>query len=203
MRPGLVPILFGPRRQNLLLRSEEFDNASWVKFRASVVADAIAAPDGSVTADTFIPDTSNNTHILEQNPATARGTTYTVSIYAKAAGYSWLFIALGSTGVGAIGGAYFDLTNGVVGSKSAGIIVRSMPPADNGFYRCIVTGTTAATASGLTADLYVGSADAGSGASPANFAGDGTSGIYLWGAQANKGLVALRYKPTTTAQFYP
>ena len=36
---------------NLLLRSEEFNDASWTKTRSSATANAIAAPDGSLTAD--------------------------------------------------------------------------------------------------------------------------------------------------------
>jgi hypothetical protein len=42
--------------QNLILRSEEFDNAAWSKVAgASVSANATAAPDGSLTADRVTP----------------------------------------------------------------------------------------------------------------------------------------------------
>ena len=48
---------------NLLLRSEEFDNASWVKLNSTVTANAATAPNGSLTADKFIADKIGRAHV--------------------------------------------------------------------------------------------------------------------------------------------
>src|SRR3990167_4931904 len=64
---------FNPRKpfdylgggQNLLTRSEEFDHADWVKTGLTVSANAIAAPDGNLTADQLVEDTSTGEHKIE------------------------------------------------------------------------------------------------------------------------------------------
>ena len=72
-------------RTNLLLRSEEFDNAYWGKTRSSVTANATTSPAGTLTADKLIEDTTaSNSHQLVVSPVTASGI-YTCSVYAKAA----------------------------------------------------------------------------------------------------------------------
>lgn len=48
-------------RTNLCLRSEELDNAAWTASNITVVADAVAAPDGATTADTLTADAGNGT----------------------------------------------------------------------------------------------------------------------------------------------
>ena len=50
-------LLVEEARTNLLLRSEEFDNASWTKTRSSVTANAITAPDRTLTGDKLIDST--------------------------------------------------------------------------------------------------------------------------------------------------
>src|SRR5690606_5381998 len=47
-------LLVEEQRTNLLLRSQEFDNASWSKVSSSVSANAAVAPDGTLTADKII-----------------------------------------------------------------------------------------------------------------------------------------------------
>ena len=44
-------LLIEEQRTNLLLRSEEFDNASWAKTNATITVNATTAPDGTTTAD--------------------------------------------------------------------------------------------------------------------------------------------------------
>ena len=41
---------------NLVLRSEEFNNAAWTKTSATVTANAATAPNGTLTADKLITD---------------------------------------------------------------------------------------------------------------------------------------------------
>jgi hypothetical protein len=48
--------------QNLLLYSQEFDNAAWTKTSTTVTANSTTAPDGTTTADTLIPNTTNTYH---------------------------------------------------------------------------------------------------------------------------------------------
>jgi hypothetical protein len=176
------------QRTNLLLRSEEFDNASWIKAASSVVANTVVAPDGTLIADKLVPNTTSTTHFVGKTITTATSA-HTYTAYLKAGGYSWAILY--ASGVNQ--GVYFDLTNGVVGASFVGAPTSSsITPVGNGWYRCSITFT--ATASTVVR-IYANSANATS-----TFAGDGFSGIYIWGAQLEAGAFATSYIPTVASQ---
>lgn len=66
---------------NMLLYSEQFDNAVWATSNANVSANTTVAPDGSITADTVT--TTNTTHYIAQDVTVTPNTTYTFSWWAK------------------------------------------------------------------------------------------------------------------------
>jgi hypothetical protein len=67
----------------LALRSEEFDNAVWLKLGgSSVTANTTTAPDGTTTADT-LSLTTNASSSVAQSIVFATTTTITISVYAK------------------------------------------------------------------------------------------------------------------------
>lgn len=63
----LQGLLIEEARTNLLLRSREFDNASWVKTNMTITADSIAGFDGQTQADTLTATAANAT--VNQNGA--------------------------------------------------------------------------------------------------------------------------------------
>jgi hypothetical protein len=70
-------------RRNLLTRTEEFDNAAWLKDTGvTVVANTTVAPDGTVTADTV--DYTQNGFIRQIGPTAIVGQVYTGSVYLRA-----------------------------------------------------------------------------------------------------------------------
>jgi hypothetical protein len=177
---GLVEI----PRTNLVLQSQTFDNASWIKTAATITANASTAPDGTLTADKFIPNTSATNHAINSNSFTSG--TNTISVYAKMDGYRYLVI------LSATANASFDLMNGVVANNSGGGFVSySITNAGNGWYRCVLTATSISS-------IFI---SGGSSSAPAFFngAGDGTSGIYIWGAQVELGNALTEYIPTVAS----
>ena len=52
-------ILVEPQRTNLVLRSEEFDNASWTKSGVTITANAFNSPSGTLTSDLVTPTISD------------------------------------------------------------------------------------------------------------------------------------------------
>jgi hypothetical protein len=57
--PQLVQgITVEEQRTNLLLRSEEFDNARWAKIALSITPNSIISPGGSLTADKLVEGTT-------------------------------------------------------------------------------------------------------------------------------------------------
>lgn len=67
---------------NLLLRSEEFDSASWGKANASATANTTAAPDGTTTADTITSTTASGD--ARQDVTAGGATAHVFSLWIRA-----------------------------------------------------------------------------------------------------------------------
>lgn len=141
--------------------------------------DAAALPvyypnhNGVVCAERIVPDSANvASHRISQTSPTITGGIYTYSIYAKADGYSWLKLRLNTIY------ANFNLSTGIVGVTNG--ISSSIQSLGNGWYRCSVTKT--ATGNNELAYCYVANSD-NAGLDSDIYTGDGTSGIYIFGAQ--------------------
>jgi hypothetical protein len=183
--------------ENLLTYSEDFSNASWGKSAGSVSSNLISAPDGTITADAFIEDTSTNAYHYFNKSITkaASSITYTFSTFIQSKGGRRIGIRLQSSGSnGAV--SVFDLVSGTIataafvygtGFSNASSSITQYP---NNWYRIVLT-VTSDTATSLQAEYFLQN-----GAS-AVYTGDGTSGIYIWGAQLETGSVPTDYTPTT------
>jgi len=177
-------LLIEEQRTNLLTYSEDFSNAAWSKVNATVTANASVAPDGTTTADKLIANTTLDQHRCDQTPSST-AVAQTFSVYVKAAGYGFVGLRLNATG------ALFDLSTGGINIISAGITAQSTY-FGNGWYRCSITKAT-----GVANDVCRINISDGSGIA-SNFTGNGTDGIFLWGAQLEAGAFATSYIPTTT-----
>lgn len=184
-------LLIEEQRTNLLTYSEQFDNAGWVKLNASISANATTAPDGTLTADKFVENTLNAEHYLDPSVSVTSGVTYTYSVVAKAADQSILQMRTVVNFPDA--SSRFDLSAGTVSSNGHGAGNAGIVSLGNGWYRCYVTATANGTGPGVTRlQLWrLGTPI---------YQGDGTSGIYIWGAQLEAGAFPTSYIPTTSAQ---
>jgi hypothetical protein len=172
-------------RTNLLLRSQEFDNAYWTKSNATVTADQIIAPDGTLTADLLVPTVASAQHFVTRTLSITPGAAYTLSVYAKSSNNRWMSLQP-CTG----NNAWFDLQAGVLGTVQGGLTA-TINSVGNGWYRCTVT-----IASAIGNDHYIFARPSNGGTT---YTGDGVSGIYIWGAQLEAGAFATPYIPTVAS----
>jgi len=184
-------LLLEPQRTNLALYSDQFDNASWVKLLSAVTANTTTSPDGTTNADTFyanVATTSSPAEIFHYT-SQAVNTTYAYSVYAKKSTSN--FIALRLTAASGNPYAWFNLNTGAVGTVQSGITA-SIQSVGDGWYRCVVVGTTASTIAVNRVDIVVSDNNG-------NFVCANNGSIFIYGAQLEAGAYPTTYIPTTTA----
>ena len=181
-------LLVEESRQNLLVRSQEF-GTTWTATRATVSADLNIAPDGTLTADKIRDTTDNNTHFVAQT-FTGTAAAYTFTVFAKAGSRSFIALRL-FNGTSEVGLAYYNLSTGATGTVSSG--TAAITSVGNGWYRCSLVATLAASAS-CAAEIYLASAD-----NTNSYAGNDYAGAFLWGAQIELGAFATSYIPTVAS----
>jgi hypothetical protein len=177
---------------NLLQYSEEFDNAAWNRIALGLVSNDATAPNGTLTADKITPDTTTAQHQIRQLSFSYNAlTSYTYSVYFKPNGYNAIVMRMaGTTAFGTSFGIVvkFDAST-MVTTIIDGAPTTTFTSVGNGWYRCSITATTVAAQSAQAIPIYPNNWDP--------YAGDGTSGIYIWGAQLVEGTEPLDYLPTT------
>jgi hypothetical protein len=188
--------------KNLLGYTEDWSNAAWTKsgllaFGSGSVSNAILAPNGLQTAGKITEDTSNGNHRAVQPASVVSGTTYVFSVYAKAAGRN--FIMIQSNFVNNAYGTVNLLTGAT--NLIGGTGTLSAVDAGDGWWRVSLIAPSSTTGTG---QFYVYTA---SDATTFSFTGDGTSGIYLWGAQLSDSASLDTYVPNygaapTAAAYY-
>jgi hypothetical protein len=195
---GSLGLLVEEARTNLQTYSEQFNNAAWTKNHLPITANAAIAPDGTTTADKLIEATAATRGNASGVPLTNGDT---VSVFAKAA--EWTYLALGISNNGGIWSvASFNLANGTyTGTTTYGAAFVDTPTitaVGSGWYRCSVR-----IASGGGVGNRVTIMPFNQSGDPVNpspsLVGDGTSGIYVWGAQLEAGAFPTTYIPTTAA----
>lgn len=168
---------------NLMPYSEDFSQSNWTKSNSSITSNSVIAPDGTLNADKLVENTSTGSHQVYDAVITASGN-FSNSIFVKAAERSKIRINSGSNSFR----VDFDLSNGTVISEvgATGNIVS----VSNGWYKCDISwNTVTASAQYFLISLLD---DFGT----QSYQGNGTSGVYIWGAMLEQNSVASSYIPT-------
>jgi len=181
--------------ENVFLKSEEFENAAWLKGQGmTVTSNATTSPFGQNTADRLNTVNTIENFIYQLYPNAG---IKTISVYAKQNTNRYLWAYGGFTGT--TYGALFDLQTGVVTTTNTVNTVSSLSITTtsaaitnegNGWYRCSVTYT-------LARGGYAGLASTNNGSATFDMTNNMTSGtitigsIFVWGAQLqNSGTLA-------------
>jgi hypothetical protein len=189
-------LTFAPN--NLLLRSEDFAT-SWTNPGAAitVTGDAIAAPNGTLSADLVADNaTTTSNYGRSQTAAVLDTTPHIFSIYIKKKDYTFVQINT-ATGTNRLG--YFNLDTGVV-SNTSGVTGSGMIDVGDGWWRCWLAFTPAAGQTSCTANIIYCTSD-----STSTHTGVIGTGTYFWGAQLERVTYETSPRPyiaTTTAAYY-
>lgn len=182
-------ILLEGQRTNLLKNSSTFDSGFWAKNGLGLTIDALAAPDGTSSADLLVEDTSTGFHQAYQvYTAPTGGEVYTFSVFIKSAGRDKVTLLFGGSPSG-----LFDLSALTATPFGAGIAV-NIASVGNGWCRCSIS----AAVLDNTGRSYAVRLSDNTGV--VTYTGDGARGVYVWGAQLESGASPTSYIPTTTAQ---
>ena len=186
-------------RTNLLCYSEQID--SWNKRFVTVTVNAVAAPNGTTTADKLVETTGSGQHYAHMGVSVESGKYLALSIHAKAGERTGIrldtsgWVAMFGTPAHAYG--HFDLTSGAI-LLEYGCTAR-IKPVGGGWYRCTLISLVPAITSGIVSicpsPLINGTTY--------SYIGDGSSGLYVWGGQGEVFNSApagpTPYIPTTAA----
>ena len=183
---------------NRLLYSEQLDNAAWSKSNASVLVDNITAPDGTVSVEALIEASDvAQVHSIAQSITPPSAGAFAASIYAKAGSRTRMRLALLGNG-----GTHYVLLDANLSTAAitasdetgSGVLLRADIVAQpSGWYRIELVGRLALLTS---LEFRVELLDA---SGNQQYNGDGTSGLYLWGAQLEIAESIGAYLKTTSA----
>jgi len=193
-------LLIEDQRTNSILQSEDFSTTWSITGTASISTNVTSSPAGTITADKFILGntiTSGSAAFFQSVTKAATATTYTTSVFVKAAEFNSLRLILRDTATaGNNVEAYFNAATGAIafGPTANGTFTgasATISAVGNGWYRVTLTGTTS-TETSVNVRMLVYQNGTGTAT------GNGSDGILIWGAQLEAGAFPTSYIPTTT-----
>jgi hypothetical protein len=178
--------------KNLLTLSNNFADASWTKNNSTIVPAAAIAPDGTLTASKLVENvTTNAGHNLVKGVGTST-VPVTFSVFLKAGERTRAAIDL-SDNVTSVAIIFVNLATGTLSNLGAPSpwtnVSADIQNMDEGWFRVSISGTPG-QGNFRTGRIWT-VVNAGS----TNHNGDGSSGIYIWGAQLELGEDATSYDP--------
>lgn len=195
-----ISMLAEPAAANKLVRSREFDNASWVKTALSVTANvaSIIDPWGTQLADKLVENNAAGGHNMNQAYTTTNYVNHVGYVLAKAGERTKLKLELSNFSTAACS-AFFDLVAGTVSGVSSGTgdftgASARIVDLGRGWFWCEIEALK--TSGDNDCVMTINLCDASGNAS---YTGDGVSGLYLAHAQLDEGVIGRMPIVTTTA----
>lgn len=180
---------------NLIVQSNAF-TTTWTDTNATPASGAATGPDGETSMWSLVDDGTTGTgevYLDYSLTGLSTSTAYTFSVFLKANALSWAALGTENFTTPANGESYFNLSTGAKGTAASGH-TQNVEEVASGIYRCSITFTTDGTDTTGNVRIYVADADTDNTVDL-----DGTSSIYVYGAQIETGSVPTSYVPTSGA----
>ena len=192
-RGGCPALLIEGNTTNLIEHTEYFSD--WTAQDASVTDNATTSPEGLKNAAKLIPDSGTNGNRSIAKNFTGLSGIHTFSVFAKAAGHDYIALRMRNPGNALV---MFDLSDGSVENEVSGsdqYVANSakIESFGNDWYRCGASfDPSESTTSG---QLFVSLSTGIDGTETNDFDGDGTNGVFIYGAQLEANDYATSYIP--------
>jgi hypothetical protein len=189
-------LLIEESRTNLITNSRNLADY-FTEQNSTATANSGVSPDGTTAATVITPDITNSIHSSYNTSINLTASTaYSYSIFVKPNGYTFLQLLFSSSFSNPNAWVNFNLTGtGSFGFTGGGELDKEIQAYPNGWYKCTVIATSGSSAS-TGGPVYI-TLDADRNSRNPSYAGNGTSGAYLWGVQLEAGSFPTSYIPTT------
>ena len=191
-------LLMEGTRTNRQLRSEEFNNALWVKTRTTVTANEDVSPEGTETADKLECNSSSSGGMnVNSSTSITSGASVTLSVFVKKGNARYCNLGLLNNAYSDFSRIFFDLQDGLsftpqtTGSDIT-LIDNSIESFTNGWYRISITCETSGNTT--VRPFIYGTTSNG------NFTVTKGDYNYFWGAQLEEGNYLSSYIKTVNGQ---
>lgn len=194
---GCPSLLLEPASTNLIPYSEDFSNVAWAKLGSTITSNVVLSPDGSVNADKLVEDSSNAVHQIFDS-AVVSGNDYSFSVFAKISERRYFSLSL-SDNIRYVSQYTFDLQEGVLTDSYDYATATSdykITDFGNGWYRFELSSNYAFSGN-VYGRIFLENTPTPSNVPSNTYLGDGTSGIYIYGAQLEQKSYATSYIPTS------
>ena len=187
-------LLLEPQSTNILAYSQDFSQNYWGKQSATVTTSTITDPTGDQNSFKLVPNSGTGGNRSIGKNFTGLSGLHTQSVFAKKGEYNYIALR---TRNGPTASVMFDLENGTfnVNLTSVAFVSAKIEDYGSGWYKCSMTLDPSQMSS--AGRIYTSFSVGITGNETNSFDGDGTSGVYIFGAQFEQKSYPTSYIPTS------
>ena len=187
-------LLLEPQSTNILAYSQDFSQNYWGKQSATVTTSTITDPTGDQNSFKLVPNSGTGGNRSISNNFVGLSGLHTQSVFAKKGEYNYIALRTRNNPNVSV---MFDLENGTfnVNQTSVAFVSAKIEDYGSGWYKCSITVDPSQMSS--AGQIFTSFSVGITGNETNSFDGDGTSGVYIFGAQFEQKSYATSYIPTS------